>query len=85
MLRRRGSNFTRTWHNKYLKFIKMELLLKIKEQGVSVSYCARIMGVSKRTLQDHLDVPKRLTIEEEKKIKYILTTLSNLMEELKSI
>lgn len=63
----------------------MNLLDKIKEQGLSVSLCARIIGMSKRTLQDHLDVPSRMPEREEKQIKMILNNYKDLEEQVKGV
>lgn len=63
----------------------MNLLDKIKEQGLSVSLCARIIGMSKRTLQDHLDVPSRMPEREEKQLKMILKNYIELEEKIKDI
>lgn len=48
------------------------LLEELKERGISVSFCARLLEVSKRTLQDHLDTPSRITDTEEKRLKLII-------------
>jgi len=63
----------------------MNLLESIKDKGLSVCLCARIIGMSKRTLQDHLDVPTRMPEREEKQLRMILSNYNNLVEKVKDI
>jgi len=63
----------------------MNLLEQLKERGVSVSFCARLMDMSKRTLQDHLDVPARLTELEEKQLKVVIRNHDGLVDKISKI
>ena len=61
------------------------LLEELRGRGVSVSFCARLMGMSKRTLQDHLDVPARLTEVEEKQLKVVIRNHDGLVDKISNI
>lgn len=61
------------------------LLKELKNRGISVSFCARLTSMSKRTLQDHLDVPSRMGEKEEKLLKLIIKNHDNLKKEIKKV
>ena len=56
------------------------LLGELRNRAVSVSSCAKLMCMSKRTLQDHLDTPGRLTDVEEKQLRLIIRSHDDLVE-----
>lgn len=62
-----------------------KLLDELKDRGISVSFCAKLLRMPKRTLQDHLDVPSRLVEVEEKKLKLIMRNHDDLKVKVNAI